>query len=185
MEDVTEGGNKYGGGMYFPSGAPQREERRQEDEIEWERRQQDGRRREDRRGQDKDGWTNLSGEKVEDNPPSSQGREDRKDEEPRPFTPRDLETQPTEQDPITEENFLLPVEKTTSPRDFGFPEDERTRRPWLPNMNTDIKSFDDLFSNAIDDSLAQGRTSGGVGHFLNITVFNVIVSSSLLLLLFH
>lgn len=156
---VTEE-NKYGGGMYFPSGAPSREERRQEDD--WT-----GLNGGQENGQagltgGRDGWSSLNGEKINDNVP-----EVRKEE--RPITPRDVQReQPGEREQITEGNFLLPV-RTPGP---SFEEDERrkderTRRPWLPNMDNDIKSFDDLFSNAIDDTLAQGRTSGSSSNFLN------------------
>jgi len=182
---VTEE-NKYGGGMYFPSGAPNREERRQDDG--WTGLNGDQQNGESSMiGSRDDGWTGLNGDKINDNNPQAR-------EEDRPITPRDIQRElPEEREPITEGNFLLPVrtpvpnfedERTRRPsfedertRRPSF-EDQRTRRPWLPNMDTDIKSFDDLFSNAIDDTLAQGRTSGGNINFLNsfMAVFTVIAA---------
>jgi len=161
---VTEE-NKYSGGMYFPSGAPNREERRQEDDWTGINGGQENGQASLTGGRD-DGWTALNGEKINDNIPEAR-------EDERPITPRDIQReQPGEREPITEGNFLLPV-RTPGP---SFEEDERTRRPWLPNMDTEIKSFDDLFSNAIDDTLAQGRTSGSGINFLNsfMAVFAII-----------
>jgi len=161
---VTEE-NKYSGGMYFPSGAPNREERRQEDD--WTGLNgglENGEGQASLTGGRDDGWTALSGERNNNN----NVPEAREDE--RPITPRDIQReQATEREQITEGNFLIPV-RTPGPRTPSPPsyqEDERTRRPWLPNMDTDIKSFDDLFSNAIDDTLAQGRTSSSSINFLN------------------
>ena len=151
--------------MYFPSGAPNREERRQEDDWTGINGGQENGQASLTGGRD-DGWTALNGEKINDNIPEAR-------EDERPITPRDIpREQPGEREPITEGNFLLPV-RTPGP---SFEEDERTRRPWLPNMDTEIKSFDDLFSNAIDDTLAQGRTSGSGINFLNsfMAVFAII-----------
>jgi len=175
---VTEE-NKYGGGMYFPSGAPNREERKQEDD--WT-----GLSGVIEKGHDEihnagirdDGWTALSGDKIRDNIPEPR-------EENQPITERELpREQITEREQMTEGNFLIPV-RTPGPRTPSPPsyqEDERTRRPWLPNMDTEIKSFDDLFSNAIDDTLAQGRTSGSITYFLNsFTVVGCVLITNLFL----
>ena len=156
--------NKYSGGMYFPSGAPNREERRQEDDWTGINGGLDnGQGQASLTGGRDDGWTDLNGERNNNNAPEAR-------EEERPITPRDIQReQATEREQITEGNFLIPV-RTPGPRTPSPPsyqEDERTRRPWLPNMDTEIKSFDDLFSNAIDDTLAQGRTSGSSINFLN------------------
>ena len=167
--------NKYSGGMYFPSGAPSREERRQEDDwTDINGSLDNGQGQAGLTGGRDDGWTDLNGERNNNNAPEAR-------EEERPITQRDIDReQTTESEQITEGNFLIPV-RTPGPRTPSPPsyqEDERTRRPWLPNMDTEIKSFDDLFSNHIDDSLAQGRTSGSSINFLNsfMAVISIITA---------
>ena len=39
------------------------------------------------------------------------------------------------------------------------------RKPWLPDINTDIKSFEDIFGNVVD-SYAEPRTSGATSLLL-------------------
>ena len=100
-------------------------------------------------------WTDLQ-------PANSDGQQPQQREEFEPLEdPFDLE--PLEPlDPITEQNVLDPV-RTEKPRprledDEGW---KSQRKPWLPDINTDIKSFEDIFGNVVD-SYAEPRTSGGV-----------------------
>jgi len=123
-ETVTE---KYGGGSYFPSGAPGREERREEDYPQG-------------RGEDNlDDW-GLSG-----------SREDQLE----PVTSNSRDEEEREEDQITEGNFLIPV--------LNPQEDERTRKPWLPSLDGELHSFDDLFSNSVEP--AGLSSAAGVPRF--------------------
>lgn len=123
-ETVTE---KYGGGSYFPSGAPGREERREEDYPQG-------------RGEDNlDDW-GLSG-----------SREDQLE----PVTSNSRDEEEREEDQITEGNFLIPV--------LNPQEDERTRKPWLPSLDGELHSFDDLFSNSVEP--AGLSSAAGVARF--------------------
>jgi len=143
-EEVTE---KYGEGSYFPSGAPGREERREQDYP-----QDEGYQREREREEEKDDWTDL-----------------RREEEVRPVT---IDYREREEDQITEANFLIPI--------MDPQEESRTKKPWLPSLDTELQSFDDLFSNAVD---AKGLTSGS-SHIRNFpinSILGVIILSALIL----
>ena len=54
------------------------------------------------------------------------------------------------------------------------------RKPWLPDINTDIKSFEDIFGNVVD-SYAEPRTSGASRSFLENV--NMVVLCGLLVIL--
>ena len=53
------------------------------------------------------------------------------------------------------------------------------RKPWLPDINTDIKSFEDIFGNVVD-SYAEPRTSGANSSLENL---NMLVLCGLLVIL--
>ena len=54
------------------------------------------------------------------------------------------------------------------------------RKPWLPDINTDIKSFEDIFGNVVD-SYAEPRTSGAVS-LLQLNIKTLILCTVLGLL---
>lgn len=84
-------------------------------------------------------------------------------------------------DPITEQNVLEPV-RTDRPRPRLEDEEgwKSQRKPWLPDINTDIKSFEDIFGNVVD-SFAEPRTSGASSNLLlNV---NILILCSLVSLL--
>ena len=69
-------------------------------------------------------------------------------------------------EPHTEEAVLEPV-RTDRPRPRLEDGDgwAAQRKPWLPDINTDIKSFEDIFGNVVD-SYAEPRTSGAPSQLL-------------------
>jgi len=170
--------SRYDGGVYFPSGAPEREERGENDNWEagsdeWtglgekEDKDKEGRKEEDKE---------TDGKKEEDIDKNWQGEV----EDTRPITPRDqFEMNPDQYDQITEANNFLfndPVDVIESR------EEERRRQPaWLPELDSDIQSFDDLFGNAVESSIA-AQVGSGVD---NIQSLSVILLLTLLAIVIH
>jgi len=174
-EPVTEQ-NKYEDGMYFPSGAPGRDDRREEEQ------QHQGEHQEGRGGE---GWTNLSGD---ENIPDRAREEETNDvysTQRSDVYPEEFERVPERDNRVdndgqrggrretTERNFLFdPIDVAESESRPREDEWERTRKPWLPNLNNDIQSFDDLFSNAVE---AQGRR-GNSGHNLTASILSILLA---------
>ena len=48
----------------------------------------------------------------------------------------------------------------------------KDKKTWLPNLNNDIKSFDDIFSNAVE---AQGRRVNS-GHNLTASILSILLA---------
>ena len=113
-------------------------------------------------GDTRDSWTDLQPGDSERQPPPQQREESNSNTLQDLFPLEPLE--PLE--PKTEENVLEPV-RTDRPRprledDDGW---AAQRKPWLPDINTDIKSFEDIFGNVVD-SYAEPRTSGATSLVL-------------------
>ena len=88
-------------------------------------------------------------------------------------------------DPITESSNYNSVRT-----DIGDPrprsEDDNTwnsqRKPWLPDISKDIRPFDDLFGNVIDNSFADARTGAGSIVQISNSIFICLIFSVIILL---
>ena len=119
-------------------------------------------------------WTDL-----QPSQPDRQRPQQREEIEPLE-DPFDLEPlQPLEPlEPITEQNLLEPVRTERGRPRLEDEEGWQTqRKPWLPDINTDIKSFEDIFGNVVD-SYAEPRTSGAVSN-LQVNLNTLLLSSLL------
>lgn len=157
--DETGGGGGAGEDNYYPSG---------------DRDRRPGQERPFDSGDTRDSWADSERDQAPQQREETQTREDPS------FPLEPLEPlQPLE--PQTEEAVLEPV-RTDRPRprledDDGW---AAQRKPWLPDINTDIKSFEDIFGNVVD-SYAEPRTGGASSHLPENV--NMLVLCGLLVIL--
>ena len=85
-------------------------------------------------------------------------------------------------DPITESSNYSPINGDPRPRSENDNAWNSQRKPWLPDISKDIRPFEDLFGNVIDNSFADARKGAASIIKLNSNIFICIIISVLVIL---